>query len=258
MNEAPDIIHMENVTVALDGYIVLNRINLSVKPNDYIGVIGPNGGGKTTLLRTILGLIRPMTGKISIMGESPEKGRRFIGYVPQHAVFDRDFPIDVWDTVMMGRLPKSSPFRRFSEEDSRHAEQALKRVGMTGLESRSIGGLSGGERQRVYIARALATDPKVLLLDEPTANIDIEMEEGFYNLLNEIRKTIAIVLVSHDISVISIHVDKIACLNRELYMHTSSEIDAEMLEKTYKCPVEMIAHGVPHRVLRDHNHKRRR
>jgi len=258
MNEASEIIRMDNVTVALDGHVILNAINLSIMQNDYLGIIGPNGGGKTTLLRTILGLIRPMTGKISIMGEPPERGRKYIGYVPQHAVFDRDFPIDVWDTVMMGRLPRSSPLRRFSEDDSKQAEKALSRVGMTGLEDRSIGNLSGGERQRVYIARALATDPKVLLLDEPTANIDVEMEEGFYNLLNEIRKTAAIVLVSHDISVISVHVDKIACLNRELYMHTSSEIDAETLEKTYRCPVEMIAHGVPHRVLKDHDHKRRR
>lgn len=256
MTEVNDLIRMRNITVAFDGQIILNGINLSVKPNDYIGVIGPNGGGKTTLLRTILGLVRPLSGEISIMGQPPERGRKSIGYVPQHAVFDRAFPIDVWDTVMMGRLPKSSPFRRFSEEDSRNAEQALKKVGLTGLEARQIGTLSGGERQRTYIARALATDPKVLLLDEPTASIDIEMEEGFYNLLNEIRKSIAIVLVSHDISVISVHVDKIACLNRDMYMHTSSEIDAEILEKTYKCPVEMIAHGVPHRVLKEHNHKR--
>lgn len=258
MIEAQDIIRMRDITVAFDSHIILNRINLSVKSNDYIGVIGPNGGGKTTLLKTILGLVRPLSGELSIMGRPPEKGRKAVGYVPQYAVFDRAFPIDVWDTVMMGRLSKSSPFRRFSEEDRRSAEQALRKVGMTGLEERQIGSLSGGERQRTYIARALATDPKVLLLDEPTANIDIEMEEGFYNLLNEIRKSVAIVLVSHDISVISVHVDKIACMNRDLYMHTSSEINAEILEKTYKCPVEMIAHGVPHRVLREHNHRRRR
>jgi len=253
-----EVVRLNNVTVSFNGETILKRINFVVREDDYIGIIGPNGGGKTTLLKVILGLVSPDEGEISILGESPEKGRRHIGYVPQFAEFDRAFPISVWDTVLMGRLSQSSPFRRFDEEDKAKAEESLKKVRILGLKDRQMGSLSGGERQRIYIARALTTDPKILLLDEPTASIDVEMEAGFYELLNDLRKNVAIVLVSHDISVISVHVDRIACLNRELYVHDSTEIDADILEKTYKCPVEMIAHGVPHRVLREHTHKSKR
>lgn len=252
---AEELVRLEDVTVSFDGETILDKVDFSVMENDYIGIIGPNGSGKTTLLKVMLGLVQPDSGDVTILGESPEKGRRYIGYVPQFSEFDKVFPISVWEFVMMGRLPRSSLARRFTSDDRKKAEEALKRVDLLGLKEKQLGVISGGEKQRAYIARALATDPRIMLLDEPTANIDIKMETGFYDLLADLRKEIAIVLVSHDISVISVKVDKIACLNRKLFMHESSEIDERILEETYRCPVEMIAHGVPHRVLKEHDGK---
>jgi zinc transport system ATP-binding protein len=250
-----DLVRLKGVTVSFDGELILDKVDFSVGERDYIGIIGPNGSGKTTLLRVILGLIEPDSGSVEVLGTTPEKGRRYIGYVPQFTEFDKVFPISVQEFVMMGRLPRSSMARRYSSEDREKASSALNRVDLLPLKGKQLGVLSGGEKQRAYIARALATDPKVMLLDEPTANIDIKMETGFYDLLSDLRKEIAVVLVSHDISVISVKVDKIACLNKQLFMHDSSEIDEHILEETYKCPVEMIAHGVPHRVLKEHGGK---
>lgn len=248
-----EIVRLEDVTVYFDGEKVLDRVDFSVKKDDYVGIIGPNGGGKTTLLKVILGLIIPDSGRVSILGMPPEKGRKFVGYVPQFTEFDKVFPISVQEFVLMGRLPNSPLMKRFGEGDRRKTEEVLKRVDLLHLKDRQLGVLSGGERQRAFIARALATDPKILLMDEPTANIDVKMEKGFYDLLTELHKEIAIVLVSHDISVITVNVGKIACLNKQLFMHDPSELDEEILEKTYGCPVEMIAHGVPHRVLKHHH-----
>jgi zinc transport system ATP-binding protein len=251
---AEEIIKLEDVTVTFDGETVLDKVNFSVKERDCIGVIGPNGSGKTTLLRVILGLVKPDSGTVSVMGAPPEKGRWFLGYVPQFTEFDKTFPISVWEFAMMGRLPGSRLASRFDDEDRKKAEEALKRVDLLHLRDKQLGVLSGGERQRAYIARALANEPKALLMDEPTANIDEKMERGFYDLLAELRKETAVVLVSHDISIITVNVDSIACLNKQLFMHSPSEINEEVLEKTYKCPVEMLAHGVPHRVLKEHAH----
>jgi zinc transport system ATP-binding protein len=250
-----ELVRLKDVTVSFDGELILDKVNFTVNEKDYTGIIGPNGSGKTTLLRVILGLVQPDSGSVTVLGKSPEKGRRSVGYVPQFTEFDKVFPISVWEFVMMGRLPKSSFARRYTSEDREKAVGALKRVDLLNLKDKQLGVLSGGEKQRAYIARALATDPKILLLDEPTANIDLKMETGFYDLLSDLRNEVAVVLVSHDISVISVKVDKIACLNKQLFMHESSEIDEHILEETYKCPVEMIAHGVPHRVLKDHGEK---
>lgn len=251
---AEEIIKLVDVTVSYDSEVVLDRVNFTVRERDYIGIIGPNGSGKTTLFRVILGLVSPDSGTVSIMGAPPEKGRRYVGYVPQFIEFDKTFPISVWEFAMMGRLPGSSLTKRFGELDRQKTEEALNKVDLLGLRDKQLGVLSGGERQRAYIARALATDPKVLLLDEPTANIDVKMERGFYDMLAELRKDIAIVLVSHDVSVLTMNVERIACLNKQLYMHDPSEIDEKVLEETYKCPVEMLAHGIPHRVLKEHEH----
>jgi len=251
-NMSKEIVKLEDVWVHYDGVPALEGVNLSINQDDFLGIIGPNGGGKTTLLKTILGLAKPSRGKIRVMGSTPERGRKFVGYVPQYSLFDRDFPISVWDVVLMGRLGQAGLLKRYSNEDRRAAIQSLQRVEMLYFKDRQIGKLSGGEQQRVFIARTLVTEPKLLLLDEPMASIDMPMQMGFYELLGELKQEMAIVLVSHDISAVSIHVDKIACLNRRLFYHDSKEIAAEDLEATYQCPVEMIAHGVPHRILREH------
>lgn len=248
-----EAVSLEDVWVHHDGVPVLEEISLSIEQDDFLGIIGPNGGGKTTLLKVILGLISPSHGKVLVLGKPPGRSRHNIGYVPQHNLFDRDFPISVWDTVLMGRFGRAGLFRRYGEKDARAVENALQTVGMLDCKDRQIGKLSGGEQQRVFIARALVSEPRLLLLDEPTASVDPTLQTEFYELLERLKQGMAIVLVSHDISAVSIYVDKIACLNRQLYFHGSGEIGPEILEATYKCPVQMIAHGtIPHRVLREH------
>ncbi len=248
-----EVVRLEDVWVQYNGVPILEGINLAIEQDDFLGIIGPNGGGKTTLLKIILGLISPSRGKVSVLGKPPEKSRSKIGYVPQHNLFDRDFPINVWDVVLMGRYGKSGLFRRYSSEDRRATQDALQTVGMLDHKDRQMGKLSGGELQRIFIARALVAEPRLLLLDEPTASVDPAMQTEFYELLEKLKRQMAIVLVSHDISAVSIYVDKLACLNRQLHYHGSKEITPEILEATYKCPVQMIAHGlVPHRVLKEH------
>jgi len=248
-----EIFRLEDIWAHYDGVPVLEGVTLSVEMGDFLGIIGPNGGGKTTLLKIVLGLIAPTRGKVSVLGKPPEQSRSIVGYVPQHNLFDRDFPIDVWDVVLMGRYGRAGIFRRYTREDKSKTQKALQTVGMLEYKSRQIGKLSGGEQQRVFIARALVSEPKLLLLDEPTASVDPTMQTEFYELLESLKQRMAIVLVSHDISAISIYVDKIACLNHQLYYHGLKEISARVLEATYKCPVQMIAHGtVPHWVLEEH------
>ncbi|MBM3131823.1 MAG: ABC transporter ATP-binding protein [Chloroflexi bacterium] len=248
-----DLVRIDDVWVTYHHVPVLEGITLSIERNDFLGIIGPNGGGKTTLLKLILGLIHPSQGTVTVFGKSPAKSRSRIGYVPQHNLFDREFPISVWDVVLMGRFGKVGLFKRYSRDDKARAEEALKTVSMLEYRNHQIGKLSGGEQQRVFIARALVADPDMLLLDEPTAGVDAAHQTEFYEILEGLRTKMAIVLVSHDISAVSIYVDKIACLNRQLYHHGSPEIEASVLEATYKCPVQMIAHGeVPHRVLKEH------
>lgn len=246
------LVKLEDVWVYYDDVPILEGVNLSIDEDDFLGIIGPNGGGKTTLLKVILGLVKPSRGEVTFLGGDPERNRKFMGYVAQYSMFDRDFPINVWDVVLMGRCGNAGLTKRFSDEDRKIALKALETVGMLDYKDRQIGRLSGGEQQRVFIARALVVEPKILLLDEPTAGIDMPMQTEFYELLAGLKQRIAIVLVSHDISAVSVYVDKIACLNRQLYYHGSKEVGPETLEATYKCPVQMIAHGVPHRVLKEH------
>lgn len=247
------IVEFKDVWVQYNGLTILQGINMVIEPNDFLGIIGPNGGGKTTLLKLILGLIKPSRGRVIVFGDSPQKTRKHIGYVPQHNLFDRDFPVSVWEVVMMGRNGRAGLFTRYGKDDKSAAERALQMVGMMAFKDKQIGKLSGGEQQRVFIARALVTDPEMLLLDEPTASVDPAMQTEFYEMLDGLKSKMAIVLVSHDLSAVSVHVDKIACLNQELFHHGSGQIEAEVLEAAYKCPIQMITHGViPHRVLKEH------
>jgi len=248
-----EMVRLTDIWVHYDGMPVLEGINLSIEHGDFLGIIGPNGGGKTTLLKVILGLIKPSRGKVSVLGKPPERTRNNIGYVPQYNLFDRNFPINIWNAVLMGRYGRAGLLRRYSKEDKNTAQKALQTVGMLDYKNRQIGKLSGGEQQRIFIARALVSEPRLLLLDEPTASVDSTMQTEFYELLERLKQQMSIVLVSHDIGAVSIYVDKIACLNRQLFYHGSKEIKPEVLEATYKCPVQMIAHGtVPHRVLKEH------
>ncbi len=252
MQHGRTIVKLEDVWVLFNGVSVLEEVNLSINQHDFLGIIGPNGGGKTTLLKVILGLLKPSRGQVSVFGHTPERGREFVGYVPQYSLFDREFPVNVLNVVLMGRLKHAKRFKRYSEEDKEFAYEALETVEMHDFKDAQIGKLSGGQQQRIFIARALVAERKLLLLDEPMASVDSPMQTELYELFEKLRHQMAIVLVSHDISAVSIYVDKIACLNRKLFYHNTKELTAEDFEATYQCPVEIIAHGVPHRVLREH------
>lgn len=252
MNEI-EIVKLQNIRVSYASVLVLEDVTLTIFQHDFLGIIGPNGGGKTTLLKVLLGLVKPDSGLVSVFGNAPEQARSKIGYVSQRPVFDHDFPASVRDVVMMGRYNRAGLLRRYHRGDKAAVEKALVRVGMEDYCDKQIGRLSGGQQQRVFVARALVSEPELLLLDEPTASIDPTMQAEFYELLAELKQGLTIVMVSHDIGAISVYVDKIACLNRQLYYHGSKEITPEVLEATYKCPVQLITHGtVPHRVLKEH------
>ena len=247
------LVEIKNLYAGYQYEVVLEDINLTIEQDDFIGLIGPNGGGKTTLLRVLLGLLQPKSGSITVMGETPEKGRRRIGYVPQFAEYDAEFPISVRDVVRMGRLSSQRLFKPYSTEDDRVVDERLDWVGMLEYQDRAIRELSGGQRQRVYIARALTTNPALLVLDEPTISVDIEARTQIYELLHKINQDgVTIFLVTHDLNVISSYVKTIGCLNRKLHYHGEKQITDEMLQSTYGCPVDLIAHGLPHRVLAEH------
>jgi zinc transport system ATP-binding protein len=243
---AQEVVRLEDIWVQYNGTPVLANINLSINSNDFLGIIGPNGGGKTTMLKLILGLLPPSRGTITVLGKPPNQSREHIGYVAQFNLFDHDFPVNVLEVALMGRYSKTGLVRRYSQQDKIAAEAALEKVGMLDYKKRQIGELSGGQQQRVFIARALVSQPLLLLLDEPTASIDSTMQTEFYDLLENLKQQMAIVIVSHDIGAVSVYVNKIACLNQQLYYHGSKEITPEIL-------VQLITHGeVPHRVLKEH------
>ena len=252
------IVEIKNVDFAYNGEKILRNISLTINQNDFIAMIGPNGGGKTTLLKLMLGLLNPDKGDIRILGRSTQKASSFIGYVPQDVHLNQTFPITAIDIVLMGKLDPKKRWAKKSASNRQEAMSALDRLEMATHAEKKIGELSGGQRQRVFIARALVTQPKLLLLDEPTASIDTKGQADFFKLLKELNTEIAILVVSHDLLVVSRYVKSVACVNRELHYHNQAEITGDMLESMYPCtdeevcPVELVAHGLPHRVLKDH------
>ena len=245
------VAELRGVSLALGATPVLEDVSLRIEANDYLAILGPNGGGKTTLLKLLLGLYTPDRGQVQVLGDSPRRARGRVGYVPQHVRFDLEFPIRVQDVVLMGRLGRGGGARiRAGDRDAAHA--ALERVEMRELAARPIGALSGGQLQRVLIARALSQQPELLLLDEPTASLDERIGRSVWELFEELAEEMAVVVVSHDIGAISRYVHGVACLNRRLHAHPSKELTSDILEATYGCPVDLLAHGHPHRVLTDH------
>lgn len=248
-----EVIRIENLWAGYENDIVLEDINFSAFKNDFIGLIGPNGGGKTTLMRVLLGIIRPVRGTVKIMGLTPHKGRQHIGYVPQIIDFDRAFPVSVFDVARMGRLSHRKPLHPFTKLDDEITMQALEDVDMADLYQKPIGELSGGQRQRALIARALASQPEILLLDEPTSSIDPNVSVNVYELLQRLNDKLTILLISHDMNAISSYVKTIGCVSRRLFYHGEKAVTAEMLEAAYECPIDLIAHGLPHRHLHEHH-----
>jgi zinc transport system ATP-binding protein len=252
--EKQKVIKIKDVFFSYKNKEVLKKINMEIYKNDFAVIIGPNGGGKTTLLKLILGLMKPDLGEIFVLDKSASESSCKIGYVPQQSKFDWKYPINVFESVLSGRMKfKRFPDYFINKRDKEIVFKTLKLLEIFDLKERHISELSGGQRKRVFIARALVTDPDILILDEPTSDIDKKIESDVYELLKKLAKIKTILMVSHDIGIVSRYVNKIICLNKYAYVHSSNKISEKLLTKTYNCPVDMITHGdVPHRVLKNH------
>jgi len=246
--EAPrTVIELEDVWASLDGHTVLEGITFSVEEGMFLGVIGPNGAGKTTLIRVVLGLVKPGRGTVRVMGMSPSELHHelhHIGYMPQTVLFDPSFPVSVSDVVMMGRACCIGPLRFPSRSDRRAVAESINVVGLDGLEKRPIGELSGGQQKRAFLARALCLETRILLLDEPTAGLDIESQEQFLGLLTRLKEEmgLSVVFVSHDVNVLARFADEIVCINRTMHMHGSPQdvLGSERLKEAYRCEFDFL------------------
>jgi zinc transport system ATP-binding protein len=255
------VIEMEKVSLSFGNVSVLDQVFLQVRRGEFLAVLGPNGSGKTTLIKCILGLVRPDEGTVRIFGKTPwdlNDDRRRIGYVPQLISVDLTFPLLSKEAVLMGRYARIGMLRRPKEKDREAARIAMERVGIADLADRPIERLSGGQRQRVFLARALANEPEILFLDEPTTSVDPTTRESFYELLGGLhREGMTIILVSHDVGVVASHVDGVACLNRGLVGHGRPEevLSSEEMAKMYGCDAVLFHHGkLPHIVVEKKDH----
>lgn len=240
----PVALSAKGVSFAYEQVRVLENLTLEVGRGEFLGLVGPNGGGKSTFLKLILGLLDPLTGRLLVLGQAPRQARERIGYVPQYPSFPRDFPITVADVVLMGRLgTRPLLIHRHDAEDRAAAQAALREVEAADLARRPIGTLSGGQLQRVLLARALVSEPEILILDEPTANIDQRLEGEIFELLAQLNARMTILVVSHDIAFISGYVSRVACLNRTLVCHHTDAIDVGTITALYGERVRGIVHA---------------
>ena len=246
------LISLKDVSVGYDDrQKVLDHVNLDILPNDFIGVIGPNGGGKTTLVKTILKAL-PYSGEVQYSPVIGSDGYRAIGYLPQVSDIDKSFPISVCEVVLSGLQARKRLFGRYSAADKAKALQLLDLCGIEAIARRPIGELSGGQLQRTLLCRALISDPKVLILDEPANFVDNKFEKELYAILRQLNDRMAIIMVSHDLGTITSHVKSIVCVNRHVHRHNSNVITPEQLHN-YDCPIQIVSHGtVPHTVLEEH------
>ena len=243
------LLEIKGLSAGYENQVVLENVSLDIFSNDFIGVIGPNGGGKTTLIKTILGLIKPISGEVNLLINKTN-----VGYLPQVNQIDKRFPISVFDVVRSGKADTAlfSSFHKNTQEKEK-AESLLQEMGILALRNKSIGELSGGQMQRVFLCRALMNEPKLLVLDEPSTYVDNNFEGELYLKLKELNDRMAILLISHDVGTISFFVKTIACVNRSLHHHPSNIISEEQLA-SYNCPLQIITHGnIPHTVLKLHD-----
>jgi zinc transport system ATP-binding protein len=244
------LIKIKNITVGYDKTPVLQNLNLEIYDHDFLGVIGPNGGGKTTLLKVILGLLKPFSGKIEFHKDLEGK-KKPIGYLPQVKNIDRKFPITVFDVIKSGSMMQSAALIKTPVKQKVH--DLLHEMGIYAIRNKSIGQLSGGQMQRVFLCRALISNPRILVLDEPDTFVDNRFEGELYEKLRLLNEKMAIVLVSHDVGTISTYVKTIACVNGNLHYHPSNKITQDQLDG-YNCPIQLISHGeIPHTILKHHH-----
>jgi len=244
------LFEMYSLSASYGANLVLQDVNFKVNENDFIGVIGPNGGGKTTLLRVILGLVKPITGKMVFNYELLNGNS--IGYLPQMSTGDINYPVTVTDIILSGLMIRKGIISRMSASDKKKADNVIDELGLSGMSESTLNELSGGQIQRVLLARAIIGNPRLLLLDEPGNFVDTTFENDFYEKLKDLNKRMAILMVSHDVGTISSHIKSFACVNRSLHYHPSPEITNEDL-LAYGCPIQLVTHGnVPHTVLKYH------
>lgn len=247
------IITLEHVFAGYEEKVALQNVSLEVFDHDFLGVIGPNGGGKTTLMRVILGMLKPFSGKVSYFREGRQVPEITIGYLPQYNDIDRQFPISVEEVVLSGLSREKKLFASFKDAHRQQVEQTLEKLGMNDFAQRPIGSLSGGQLQRVLLARAIVSRPEVVVLDEPNTYIDKRFQEQMYQMLDVVNRDCAIIIVSHDVGTILQNVKAVACVNRTLHYHDTPEISTDELSEHFGCPIELLGHGnMPHRVLKAH------
>jgi len=232
------IIEIKNLSFSYEKQTILENIDLEVQEKDFLAIIGPNGGGKSTLLKLILGINSVKNGTVRTFGEAPKKNLAKIGYVPQNTNVNTDFPIKVIEVVLMGHIGTKRPLFGYANEEKMCALGALAQVGMEKFANEKIGSLSGGQRQRVMIARALCAHPQILILDEPTASIDVEGQKQIYELLEQLNSHITIIVVSHDISVIMQYANTVVHINKTLSSHEISNLKSE--KNDHFCEVELF------------------
>jgi zinc transport system ATP-binding protein len=253
MSDQTAIIRLDHVWFSYGNDHVLKDVSLTIQSGDFVGVIGPNGGGKTTLLRLMLGVLEPARGSVELLGGAPRKTRMQVGYVPQETSSNILFPISVFDVVLMGKMGKRGLFHSFTKEDREQAGETLSELNIYPLKNKNIGDLSGGQRQKVLLARALVGKPRILFLDEPTASIDTQGQDEIYEhmrVLNDGGTTV--LLVTHNVGAVSSYIKSIACVSREVFFHPDGVLDEATITKAYGCPVDIVAHGLPHRVYHEH------
>lgn len=244
------LFEMNSLSASYGSELVLEDVNLTVRENDFIGVIGPNGGGKTTLLKIILGTLKPVSGKLTFNNELLKATS--IGYLPQISTGDVYYPVTVTDIILSGLMIRKAVISRMSSDDRKKAGAIIEELGLKEMAGSSLSELSGGQLQRVFLGRAVIGDPRLLLLDEPGNFVDSSFESDFYEKLKELNSRMAILMVSHDVGIISSHIKSFACVNRRLHYHPSHEITNDDL-LAYGCPIQLITHGeVPHTVLKIH------
>ncbi len=245
------VIDIRSMNFAYGSTPTLSGINLQIEDGEFLGIVGPNAGGKSTLLKVILGLLDPQSCHVRVLGRRPCAARQQLGYVSQHPSFPRDFPITVEQVVQLGRLGLGQKGRwwqalkpsRISRDDNNVVQAALEEVEADDIAKRQIGSLSGGQLQRVLLARALVSEPRILILDEPTANIDQRLEGEIFDLLQRLNERMTILVVSHDVAFISSYVKRVACVSRTLVCHQTDEVDGAVIQELYGEHVRMIAHA---------------